>query len=161
MDCGDGLRVRRWQNSRMPNVASVLKEEISRLARKEVVRETQGLRSAISTYRTQIAALRRKNEALERQVRRLARSVRGAEAVAGKAEAAPRYRFSAKGLATHRQRLGFSAADYGALVGASALSVYKWEKGEVRPRDKHLSALAAVRRLGKREASAQLAARTE
>lgn len=67
-------------------------------------------------------------------------------------------RFSAKGFAKHRQRLGLSAQDFGSLIGASALSVYKWEKGEVRPRDKHVQAIAAIRMLGKREAAARLAA---
>lgn len=143
----------------MPDIASVLKEEITRLARKEVIRQTKELRSSITAHRSQLAALRRKNEELEKQLKRLAR---------GKAHSQPspstsgdtsdeRHRFSAKGLATHRQRLGLSAADFGALIGASSLSVYKWEKGEVRPREKYLAAIATVRKLGKREASARLA----
>lgn len=55
----------------MPNIAGVLKDEITRLARKEVVRQTQNLLSAVTGYRSQIAGLKRRNQALERQVRRL------------------------------------------------------------------------------------------
>ena len=63
----------------------------------------------------------------------------------------------AKGFAANRQRLGLSQKDYGALIGASALSVYKWEQGEVRPRQRYLSAIAQIRTLGKKEAAHRLA----
>jgi DNA-binding transcriptional regulator YiaG len=65
-------------------------------------------------------------------------------------------RFSAKGLVANRRRLGLSARAYGALVGASALSIYKWEQGAVQPRAKHLAALATLRGIGKKEAAARL-----
>jgi len=41
----------------MANIASLLKTEISRVARKEVRGETAGLKKAISSYRSEIAAL--------------------------------------------------------------------------------------------------------
>ena len=41
----------------MPNVASVLKGEMSRVARREVRGETLALKKAVSHYRTEIAAL--------------------------------------------------------------------------------------------------------
>ena len=61
-------------------------------------------------------------------------------------------RFSPKWLASHREKLAVSAADYAALVGVSALTVYNWEKGKTKPRAKQLEALAKVRSLKKREA---------
>ena len=67
-------------------------------------------------------------------------------------------RFSAKGLISQRKRLGLSAAECGLLVGASAQSIYNWEVGKVRPRAKHLAAIASLRSLGKREVAARLAA---
>ena len=140
----------------MPNIASVLKEEIVRLARKEVSRQTQGLRTSVSAHRSEIAALKRKNQELERELRQLRRG-RQAPEESGPSEEKPANRFSAKGLAKHRSRLGLSAADFGALIGASGLSVYKWEKGEARPRDKYIAAIAEARKLGKREAFARLA----
>ena len=42
------------------------------------------------------------------------------------------------------------------LLGSSQLSVYKWESGKIRPRAKHLQAIAALRTMGKREANARL-----
>ena len=71
----------------------------------------------------------------------------------------PSFRFSAKGLASHRKRLGLSAHDCGILLGASGQSIYKWEDGKARPRAKHLPAIAALRTLGKKQAEALLESR--
>ena len=144
----------------MPNIASLLKSEIARVARKEVRGETLQLKKAVSAYRSEIAALKRRAQALEQQLRRL--SKRGPKNVPvanghDDADGAP-FRFSAKGLASHRKRLGLSAHDCGLLLGASGQSIYKWEEGEVRPRAKHMPAIAALRSMGKKEAAARLAA---
>ena len=42
----------------MPNIASILKSEISRVARKEFRGETLGLKGAVNACRAAIAALR-------------------------------------------------------------------------------------------------------
>ena len=44
---------------RMENIASILKTEIARVARKEVRAETLGLKMAVGAYRSEIAALTR------------------------------------------------------------------------------------------------------
>ncbi len=142
----------------MPNIASIFKAEIARVARKEVRSEVDGLRKASTAYRSEIAALKRRTQDLEQELRRLGKALPKptlklvAEPTTGKG------RFSAKGLVTLRQRLGLSANDLGLLVGASGQSVYNWEAGEVRPRDKHLPAIAALRTMGKKEVAARLAA---
>lgn len=138
----------------MPNIATLLKEEITRLARKELRANTDSLKKAVATYRSEIAALKRRVETLERQAKRTAKVVSRVQPELPESDT--QHRFSSKGLATHRQRLGLSAADYGALLGVGALSVYKWEGGQVRPRASYLPAIAAVRSMGKREAAARL-----
>jgi DNA-binding XRE family transcriptional regulator len=146
----------------MTNIASLLKTEIARVARKQVRSETQGLRKAVLAYRSEIAALKRRAVALEQQLRQFGKTQ------ATKAPAAPAeepvtqgLRFSAKGLASQRKRLGLSAQDCGLLVGASGQSIYNWEDGKARPRARHLAAIAALRGLGKKQAAAQLAALRE
>lgn len=67
-----------------------------------------------------------------------------------------RLRFSAKGLRSHRKRLGISAADYGRLIGVTGQTIYKWERGSARPRKRQLAGLAELRDAGKREANARL-----
>lgn len=144
----------------MPNIASVLKEEVTRLARKEVRAATAALKKAVVGHRAEIAELKRRSGALEQQLRRLARSQRRAvtPTAADDDDGRGRLRFSAKGMASQRRRLGLSAHDYGLLVGASGQSVYKWESGAARPRARHLPAIAAVRAMGKKQAAERLAA---
>ena len=141
----------------MANVASVLRAEISRIARKEVRSEILGLKKGVGAYRSEIAALKRRTQALEQQLRRLVKEG-GHAAVEGQTEApAVAHRFSAKRLSAHRRRLGLSAADFGRLLGVSAQSIYNWEEGKARPRASHLAALAALRTLGKKAAASHLA----
>ncbi len=142
----------------MPNIASVLKEEILRLARKEVKSETEGLKKASAHYRSEIAALKRRIASLESQLGRLSKKASKGEAEKGRPAGGSGARFSAKGFATRRQRLGLSAADMGALLGISAQTVYNWESGKTRPRPQQLEAWVAVRGLGKRRIKAQLEA---
>jgi DNA-binding XRE family transcriptional regulator len=145
----------------MPNIGSVLKTEIQRVARKELRAETQQLKKTVTQYRGQIAQLKRRLQALEQQVRRLGKGGARAgspAAEAGDDESGPSLRFSAKGLATQRKRLGLSAASVAKILGVSALSVYKWESGKTRPRAKQLEAIASLRKMGKREAMARLEA---
>ena len=137
-------------------MASLLKSEISRVARKEVRAQTASLKKAVGVYRAEIAALKRRAQALELELLRLSKAQ--AKAVPVDVQAQPaQIRFNAKGLASQRRSLGLSAQDLGLLVGASGQSIYNWEEGKARPRAKHLPALAALRTLGKKEAAARLA----
>lgn len=68
------------------------------------------------------------------------------------------FRYSAKGLASHRKRLALSAEQFGALLGVSGQSIYKWEAGKARPRAAQLQSIAAIRSIGKREAAKRLEA---
>jgi DNA-binding transcriptional regulator YiaG len=142
----------------MPNIGALLKEEISRLSRKETRSQLEALKRASAQYRQGIAALRRQVLALEREVARLSRR-QGGQVTAHASEEAPRkVRFSPKWLRSARERLGLSAADYGKLVGVTAQSVYNWERGATEPRGAQLQAIAEVRGIGKREARARLEA---
>ena len=140
----------------MPNIAQVLKEEIARLARKELRSNTESLKRAVTSYRSEIAALKRRVEQLERQAKRTAKASKVERAEVEQTDGQHRWR--AAGFAQHRKRLGLSASDFGNLLGVSALSVYKWESGQVRPREKYLPAIANLRKIGKREAKERLEA---
>lgn len=144
--------------ARMPNIASILKAEITRVARKEIRAEIEGLNKSASTHRTEIAALKRRTEALERTLRQFQKSAPKPAPVQAR-ESDKALRFSAKALASQRKRLGLSAEACGLLIGASGQSVYNWEAGETQPRAKHLAAIAALRTLSKTQAVEFLAAR--
>jgi DNA-binding transcriptional regulator YiaG len=142
----------------MPNIATALKAEIARVARKEIKIETEALKSASAKYRSEIAVLKRQIAALQNQQKR-ASGVRKNLGRSEEATSKVRHRFSAKGLASQRKRLGLSAEALGKLIGVSGLSVYHWEGGKARPRAQHLPAIAAVKTLGRKQAAAVLATR--
>lgn len=139
----------------MPNFSSVLKSEITRLARKEIKAAVDPLRKANAAHRREIAELKRQLALLQR-AQKSANRQRQAPAEAG--DDTPKTRFVAKGLKTLRARLGLSAAEFGRLIGASGQSVYNWEAGKAVPRSNQQAAIVAVRGLGKREAARRLEA---
>ena len=165
----------------MANLASALKEEIGRLARKEIRQQTAGTARTVAQCEREIAALKRQIGGLQRMMA-TQRKPSAPEPTAGKKtgkkkaavkataaepatrvgagtesdSASRRSRFSAKGLKAHRERLGLSAESYGKLVGASGLSIYNWEQEKARPRDSSIAALASIRTIGKREAARRL-----
>lgn len=140
----------------MPNIATVLKQEISRVARKEARSDTQQLKKASAHYRTDIAALKRRIAALETLVGRLGKAAAKTMPVAMTDESASSFRFSASGLQAQRKRLGLSASEAGLLLGVSDQSVYKWENGKSRPRASQFSSIAALRSLSKKQAAVRL-----
>ncbi|MBN1393839.1 MAG: hypothetical protein JW959_02255 [Pirellulales bacterium] len=144
----------------MPNIATALKEEIRRLARKEIKAIVGSTQKAVAQYRRDIAALKRQLRQQEKNVSNLNKRVssQGGKSAALADEPPSDARFSARSVKAQRRRLSLSAANYGKLVGVSALTIYNWESGKSRPQKAQLAALAAIRRIGKREAAARLKA---
>ena len=140
----------------MSNLGSILKDEIRRLARREIRSQVAATKRAAAQHRRDIAELKRLVKSLasrltfleSQEKKRVFKPI--AEAPSGQV------RFSARWLKAQRERLGLSAADYGKLVGVSALTIYNWESGKAKPRQGKMAVLAAMRRLGKREALKRL-----
>ena len=142
----------------MPNILPALNEHVRRLARREIRGETVKTKRAGAQHRRDIAALKRQVRALTTRLAELEKRGHGRSVAAEAMPAADGLRFRAAGLKTHRARLGISARDYGRLVGVSGLTIYHWEGGKSRPRQRQLQSLATVRGLGKREALRRLEA---
>lgn len=140
----------------MSSIATALKAEIARVARKELKVELQTMRKASAGYRREIAALKKRVHTLERQVKHSGARQTQVKSEPSSQEQGRQLRFSATRFAAQRQKLGLSAANFAKLLGVSAPSVYKWESGQTRPRRAQIEAIAAARRLGKREALARL-----
>ena len=140
----------------MPNIAVAFRQEIIRLARREIRSQTLALRKSSAQFRRNIAELKRQAAKLKSEVASLERQL-GKDFAPKISEAkSARVRFAAKGVISQRRRLGISAADYGKLIGVTGHTIYKWEHGTSRPRKAQLSALGSLRNLGKREALARL-----
>jgi DNA-binding transcriptional regulator YiaG len=140
----------------MPNIASVLKQEIARVARREIRGQIESLRKASAQQRRGIAALKRSIASLERQVGMLAGTISRSAAAPSEDGSEQRVRFSSKGIRSMRRRLGLSAGDFARLVDVSAQSIYNWERKLARPRAAQVKALAELRGMGKKEVASRL-----
>jgi len=141
----------------MTTLAVALKDEIRRLARKEIKAHTGPTAQAVAQYRREIAKLKRQAREHERKIAFLEAQERKRlekpELLNG-VDQGPR--FSARSVKAQRSRTGLSAADYAKLVGVSPLTIYNWEQGKSRPRKEQVASLAALRGMGKRQARVRL-----
>lgn len=141
----------------MPDLAAILRDEIRRLARKEIKAQIAALKSSATQHRREISQLKK---CLDQQEKRLAflesqerKRVTQPEVTGEKVESV---RFSARSVRAQRNRLKLSAEQYARLIGVSPQTIYLWEQGKSRPRNKQMAALIAVRSLGRREAVERL-----
>lgn len=140
----------------MKKLTDALRSEISRLAKKEAKAQIASLKTASASYRREIAELKRVVGRLQRRLDYVEHQERKRARRPPSPKLAEGVRFSPKGLRSHREKLGLSAADYGLLVGLSAQTIYSYERGKSKPRPSQLAKLIAVRGLGKREAQRRL-----
>ena len=144
----------------MPNIAKILKDEISRIARREAGNAVAPVRKPARGLRRAVADLKKRVSRLEREVRSLQRAV----ADLGKAhrpavpEEAVKARITAKGMRSLRRRLRLTGQDFARLLGVTGQVVYAWEKasGPLRVREKTRASILAVRDIGAREARRRL-----
>lgn len=143
----------------MSNIATALKEEVSRIARKEIRNETAQLKKAVARYRSEIADLKRRLTAAEQSLTKIRKSGNAPRpaAKASKPEGTAGIRFSAKGFRSLRERLDLSGPETAKLLRVSVQTIYNWEAGSSKPREPQLSAIAVLRKAGKREVAARLA----
>jgi DNA-binding transcriptional regulator YiaG len=144
----------------MPNIASVLKAEILRLAEKAV-------RSAVNPLKSEKVALKKAVRDLRKRVIRLEKEQallvteqqRHRKLVVGALPAEKlTIRVTAKGMRSLRRKLGLTQVEFARLVGISGQNVYQWEhkEGAIRVRDATKKAIFAVRDMGAREAKRRL-----
>ncbi len=141
----------------MQNLVHALRDEINRLAKKETKSQTTALRAASARYRREIAELKRVTKDLDKRLAYIEKQEQKRAKKPSYPELAEGTRFFPRGLKSHRARLGLSAEDYGLLAGVSGKMIYKYERGESKPRRAQVAKLVAVRDLGKREARRRLA----
>lgn len=144
----------------MANLTSLLRDEITRLARRQINAEIVPLKKRWAQQRRVIAALKEECSALRRELSQLSkRGTAAAPASTGPGTAeggGTRRRFSADGLRSFRVRLGLTVREVALLLGVSEQTIYNWETASTRPQPAMIEAIAALRALGKREVKARL-----
>ena len=140
----------------MSDIGALLKQEIIRLCRRELRKETSSAKKASANYRRDIAALKRKVAELERKAAQLSKFAAALTKNAPAELPDHSVRFVAKGFRAHRARLGLSAPQMGKLLGVSEQTVYNWETGHTRPRREQMPKIVALRAWGRREVRQRL-----
>ena len=141
----------------MPNIATVFKSEISRVARKEARAETLVIKRFSGQHRSDIASLKRRIAVLEQLVKRLGKlPVQDPKTILAEDDS-PGIRFSAAQLTAQRERLGLTASELARLLGVSYQSIRKWENKISTPRAAQLVSIATLDKMGKRLAQSRLA----
>lgn len=142
----------------MPNVMSVLRAEIRRLARKESKDAVRDLRRQVTAMRRRMAAAKQQMVELERLAKRSATGARsaGPAAMAGAEDSSQQIRFSPRWVRVHRAKLKLSRKAYAKLVGVSPQTILLWEAGKTRPRRGVLAAWRELRSKGIRELKSTL-----
>jgi len=143
----------------MANIAALLKQEITRIVRKELKTETEALKKSSSRYRSEIAELKRRITGLEQQLKVVERQSRRPASPSAPAVATDgKFRFRAAGLKKHRERLGLSAPVLASILGVSPQTIYNWEAGTSKPSKDQVAKIAILRKMGKREVQERLTA---
>ena len=138
----------------MPNIAQLLKDEVSRLARKEV-------RAASAPLQQQIRELKKTNrqqrEAIEMLLRRVDQLQTLTSSPTDKilkvtaAENDRQIRLSGTSIKKHRKRLGLSQGELGQLLNVSTNTIVRWEQDKSKPREAYRAGIAQLRTMGVRE----------
>ena len=145
----------------MSTLMTAMKDEIRRVARKEIRAATSGLKKDRAAFRKAIAFLRRQSAEHDKSVRQLLKAAAKQAKVQPalpEAAGAGKARITAKGVRALRKKLKLSQTAFGKLVGVNGQSVWKWEKrsGPLVLRTKTRQAFLAIRGLGVREARQRL-----
>lgn len=137
----------------MPNYASVLNDEISRIARKEIKAEvtplakrTLELRKKVSSQAKQIADLEAKLAKLEKEL-----GIEEVIPVTLSEEDVNKTRVTPQYIANVRSKYELSRNDMALLLDVNANSIYLWETGRAIPRNDAKAKIIQLREMGKRK----------
>jgi len=138
----------------MSNVATVLRHEIKKIARREARSATALLRKDNARLKRNVADLKRRVAHLEKEAGRLVPQVARLrkKTVDPEATEVKQARMTPKMIAALRKRLKLSQKDFAKLIGVSPLTVLNWEKGKSSPRAEAKAHLVELRKIGVREA---------
>ena len=135
----------------MPNVAQVLKDEIRRIARREIRTVCDPLKDQVRTLKDTVKDQKETITQLEKAVSALnGQTDAGAPEVID--DSKPKLRITPGWIKRQRTRLKLSQRELGKAMDVSTNTVVRWEAGTSKPRATHLENFAKLRTLGVRTA---------
>ena len=142
----------------MPDVGRILREEISRLAKKEakaliepLAKQVRDLRFVVQEQKKQISELGKSlPKGTERKSReQTTRQPTGQEEVKS-------VRISAGSIKKHRGRLALSQKEMGLLLDVSSVTIGSWEAEKSSPRGQNRQAFVELRKMSASQARERL-----
>ena len=140
----------------MPDIKTVLSEEIRRLAKKEIKLAIVPLQKLAAEQRRTISELKKRIAVLEKQGATAEKVTTSDETAAGAEE--KKLRLNAAGIIRVRTKLKLTQSEFAKLLNVSTHTVSMWELDKSSPRKDARAAICALRKLGKRELKARMAA---
>jgi len=136
----------------MSTVQNALKQEIIRLARREIKQQAAPIVSGIKKLKAVTATL--KAELATLQKAKTVAPVGPAPVISD--EDVKGARFSGMLIKRLRTRHGLSRNEFGKLLGVTGFAVIAWETNECKPKVDRRKALIALRKMGKRQVAKML-----
>jgi len=144
----------------MSNIAKALKEEISRISRKEAKSAVDPIAKSNTGLKKIVADLKKRLAALEKENKRLLGGIKKEKPVFAPepSEETRKARITSTTIRSLRSRLGLSQSEFGKLAGVTTGAVYLWEnkEGPLNLRDKTKAAILSIKGMGAREAKEKL-----
>jgi DNA-binding transcriptional regulator YiaG len=141
----------------MGKIESVMKEEVARLARKEIRASVDPLKKEVVRLRRAVSQMTRTVGELDRDAQRRRKvEIEKLGALKAEEEEVESARINAKWVQTLRKKLNVSQTELAALLGISVSGVRTWEYDISKPRGKNKAALVALRKLGRRDVQKML-----
>jgi DNA-binding transcriptional regulator YiaG len=145
----------------MPNIAKVLREEISRISRHEAKVAVTPVRKANAKVRPDVADLKNRVTTLEKEVKRLNIVVINLVSTQPAPAAAPvddKVRILGRGVKSLRRKLGLTQDEFAKLTGVSPHGVRFWERqpGMLKLKAASKAAILSIKGIGKVEARKRL-----
>jgi DNA-binding transcriptional regulator YiaG len=146
----------------MPDLNKPIREEITRLTRKELKDALQNQKKTNIALKKSLAAVKAECAELSREVKAIQKLLPKTTSVEKTPEVADdklkRFRPTSKMVKQLRAKLGVSQDNFAKLVNVSLSCVRAWERkeGPLQLRDKTKASLFALRTVDKREAQARL-----
>ena len=146
----------------MGKIEAVVRDEIARLARKEIRQQVEPLRGEVRDLKRRIVKLEKLAQPIHKEIKkRREAKLESMASLRAPEEEVKAARITAAWVSNLRMKLNLSQAELANLLGVSTSGVCAWEYGKALPKGKNRTALVALRKLGRRDVLKLLEAREE
>ena len=145
----------------MGKLEGIIKDEITRLAKREMRMKFLPLRRDVRSLKITASQLHKSVLGLQRVVSQQEKQMGPKPIPEVTPEDMKKARFSPRLIKSLRKHLGVSQREMAKLAGVTVGAVFQWEKGKFEPKDDKKKILVGLRKLGRQNARKLLAEKME